>query len=872
MVRLFLIFLIIMLPMTGKAIEIEKFQARPDQVLVIYNEDWVTDADGSQPGQDSREVADYYVRKHTDSIRNLKPYLLGLTCIHRKKHLNDWYIKEKSQDNKNGVLFKGRGLPPGKKQWARDSRHVEIVVHDKDGNVDWNSARIWCVSLNSRKKVKVSPLVSAIPIRQGYAWTYPPVEKGKGRCFRFNAHELFSGTVSVFFKLKDTKGNKVRDLKLRYYDRDDFEFSRYGKDKISDEKHFQENVAIPIKRFLEDPRNALPDGTLLKDHILYIVICHGLPFSCEGVFGIARGVTPNPQDHGDLGSLEQRLQTLYYDWGNKIVPPVISMYMAKGPDAKNGVRNFRITSALCYPLFGKRWNIYMHPDTYSFLKKKKEPIKEYNIPPFPQMRQKYPGYFFGYGVSRVDGQGPEEAKRLVDYALYASRYLRPEMVWAYNSSLKKETKKNVPRDIYKGKYWGMKEIPELGYEKKSGQRAKGLPFLKFKQELSGNHFRYLPGGMDFYVDSANGWNGVRDQPIWKQIEKGVTVSACGGPAYGGGPHITNATFWDNRIMMRYLFRGRDLGESFLLSTYYVNWSTSLIGDPLYHPDLSKTIVDHSPPTVLSKDNIKIELIPTMGKCAAVITCPVQWEQNTPEVALLQVDYSRLKEKIEKSVSSSIFSARPKVVLRGLELNNTYQIRLILSDPYGNRTDLSKAFGLLTVDTCGVEKITAVWRHIQKKNDQWKVHRQYTKGFNEKGTIQVKFKAGPHGLLPSIVSRDVHFQSKGYGSKGRSQIFFKLGGVKRRRAITSPLQEGETATMLFRWRRSPLTREVLLMADDGTQMPLIADIRTPWKKMMISDSIKIVEEKGVSVVSVSSINDADVFSETARGLELPPLKN
>ena len=44
------------------------FQASPDQVLVLYNADWHKDVDGSEPGQDSKEVAEYYVRMHTDSI------------------------------------------------------------------------------------------------------------------------------------------------------------------------------------------------------------------------------------------------------------------------------------------------------------------------------------------------------------------------------------------------------------------------------------------------------------------------------------------------------------------------------------------------------------------------------------------------------------------------------------------------------------------------------------------------------------------------------------------------------------------------------------------------------------------------------------
>ncbi len=78
LIFLFFILILIVLPLTGQAVELEKFHARPDQVLVIYNEDWVKDVDGSSPGQDSKEVAEYYIEKHSDSIRSLRPYLLGL--------------------------------------------------------------------------------------------------------------------------------------------------------------------------------------------------------------------------------------------------------------------------------------------------------------------------------------------------------------------------------------------------------------------------------------------------------------------------------------------------------------------------------------------------------------------------------------------------------------------------------------------------------------------------------------------------------------------------------------------------------------------------------------------------------------------------
>lgn len=850
--------------------ELEKFQARPDQVLVLYNEDWTKDVDLSSPGQDSKETAEYYQKRHTEPLRDLKPYVLGLKCTHGKKHLNNWFVEEKSQDNRNGLVFKGRDRPPAGGEWARDSRLVEIVTADKDGTVDWDSVRMWCSAAESAEKVAVTPVVSGIPVLKGNRWEYPPIENGKGRCFRFNAHARFSGTLWVYFEVKDKTGAQIRDLKLAYHDRDDFSFSMLGQDGISDDKHFQEDIAIPVKQFLEDPENALPDGTLLKNHILYIAVCHGLPFSVEGVYGIERGTTSNPSDHGDLGSLEQRLQTLYYGWGTQIKPPVISMYMDKGPDSEKGVRNYRITSAMRYPMYGKQWNIFMHPDTYSFLRQEKEPIKDYTIPPFPKQRKQAPDYFVSYGVSRVDGQGPEQAKRLIDYALYASKYLRPEMIHANNHSMDAGKKKNDnnmdQKDIYQGKYWGMADIPALGFEKNPGQQSRGIPFLRFDPDFSNNLFRYLPGGMDQVVDSANGWNGSRDQPIWQQTEQGVTISACGGPAYGGGPHITNATFWDNRILMRYLFRGRDLGECFLLSTIYVNWSTSLLGDPLYHPDLSRTVVDKTPPLVQGKDDIQVSLYPTMGKQSAVITVPVQFSEETPEVALLKAYFRKTGETSEQSVSSSIFSAQPRVVLKGLEADSVYKIRLVLTDPYGNQTDLSRQFGDLTIPVVGVGEKPAQKQAV-KRNNSWVFEFLRLPKLSEQGTIQIEFEAGKEGLMPSIDAKGMSVKARNAWPKGLS---FRLGGVERHVAINSVLRKGEKVTMIVRWRRYPLTREVLLKANDGSEFTLLADVRTPWENIETPPSIRLIDDEEIKILSASVIDDAEVASDAAMGIELSPL--
>ncbi len=863
------------------------FQACPDQVLVLYNADWQTDVDGSEPGQDSKEVAEYYVRMYTDSITGKKPYLLGLRCVHREKHLNQWVIREKSQDNKDGIVFVGKGKGPKTGDWARDSRHVEIVIDLGKELIDWDSVEIWCQPDQSKEKKLVMPIVTGIPQKKGRKFIYPEIQENKGRCYRFDAHEIFKGTVWITFKAKNKSGKFIRKLKLKYYDRDDFRFSLRGQDGIVDEKHFQEDVAIPVKRFLEDPANALPDGMLLKDHILYIVICHGLPFSCEGVLGLERGVTPSPADHGDLGSLEQRLQTLFYDWGRKIVPPVISMYMYGGPDSKNGVRNYRITTAMRYPMVGRRWNPYMHPDTYSFLGKKKD-ARFINIPPLPEVRKKISPFLFAYGVSRIDGQGPREAKRIIDYSLYASKFFRPEMDSFVRQCLRKENKdkiQDLPERLKKAEQenrWGSDEEECLGFRVLSRYGGQGIPFggcpVEYIDESTSDseknsqpkYLGYYPGGMNRTVLSSNGWNAGRSAPIWRQVDQGVTISACGGPAYGGGPHITNATFWDNRILLRYLFRGRDLGECFLLSTCYVNWSTSLLGDPLLHPDLSKTVLDETPPRVATKESIGIALEPAMYRYAGVITIPVISTKREPEVAMLKVFYSKDGENIEQVSHWPIYSTRPYVILRNLEPDATYVYRPVLTDPYGNSTDLTEIFGRLSFRTDPVSDRKVLVRKAKKRNKGWEIDLLRLRKLSEHGTIKVEFIAGEDGLMPSIVSENLNLKI-GKGSKGQIWVSMQIGGPPQKWHLKSPLQEGEKATLILRWRRFPLTRELLLQSKNGREFTLVADVRTPWEKKKLRGPIMIKEEHQVKVLSAKIWDDALPASSEACKVMVSPIE-
>ena len=696
-------FLLIMpdTPALAAAKVLEPFSATPDQVLVIYNDDWQTKSAGSTT-QDSKDIAQYYVRMHTDSKTGKKPHILGLSCQHfGHNHLNSWFIKEASTDNATGIVFTGTGKAPADLSWVRDSRKVEIHVTDPDA--DWNSVSIKCRSEQTGEETVLTMLrrdllVSGIPVPIGDKASYPPVEEGKGRCFRLNAAQLFRGAVTVTFSIKNTHGKIIRDQTLTYYDARDFSFSPTGKDGVPDDKITQEDILEPIRKYLEDPKNALPDGTLLRDHILYIVIVHGMPYAVQGVFGIDHGVTANRGDHGSFCSLDQRLQTLYYDWAN-LKPPLIPFYMSGGPDADQGVINYIITTLLRRPLMGLGWNPYMHPDAYSFLRKNAKGPSFQLLPPFSEQRRTLAKKAFAYSVARIDGANPEEAKRLIDYARYATRYLRPEMDCRVREELAAKNATSLGdlgerlRLAEEKNLWGDAELEFLGFPKTVKNTEPRLPFMarpgvaetgQCDKAADWPTNGFYPGGTHHTVISDNGLN-ITGARVWQQLAQGVTVTSAGSPAYGGGPHITNTTFGDYAILMKYLLRGRDLGECFLRSSMHVNWSTSFIGDPLYHPDLAQTVSDTTPPQAAGEP--VLTFAKTSRGVTVVAAIELKDDQEHPEVALLRI-IARDPAGKKTVATSLLYSRRPQVALKELLPDTEYDLVAELVDPYGNQTTLS----------------------------------------------------------------------------------------------------------------------------------------------------------------------------------------
>src|SRR5208337_3276962 len=141
---------------------------------------------------------------------------------------------------------------------------------------------------------------------------------------------------------------------------------------------------------------------------------------------------------------------------------------------------------------------------------------------------------FAYAVTRIDGGTVEEAKRIIDYSLYASRYLRPEMDCFVRKKLKIE-KKNAIDDLEarlkaaeQEGLWGVEELKKLGFRVISPHDL-GLPFMVMPKGLAEgrcddevpkwDETGFYPGGMGMTVVSGNGWN-WKNSPIWSYVKKG----------------------------------------------------------------------------------------------------------------------------------------------------------------------------------------------------------------------------------------------------------------------------------------------------------------------------------------------------------------
>lgn len=650
---------------------------RPSQVLVLFNADW----DEKHPllggVQDSKAVAEHYVRMHTDPVSGEKPYLLGLTG---KRFLSSLlgkdHLEEQSGDNGCGVVYQPEeSKRPVSACEMRDSRLVEVVLPKADNPWDMGTLRLELEpesTFDQGKVLLVDKGVSLFPDKVGVQHQGEWQIRATGRAF-------MTGPFTAKAQCADTSG-EIHTWSARYHDIEHASFSTTGADGVRDDQNYLDCVENPIKRFLEDPANARPDGTLLRDHILYFVICHGLPFTVSAPFGIATGINDILSDFGTTIDFGQRLQIMYYDLEplhrNQVLPMGLH---DRVPSNEEAFSDYFFRTLLAQPLLGGDINPFVHQQAYQKDKNKAAAEHRWFTPMQRAMRPDRHLFF----TMRIDGEGPLESMELVDRAVYASHYAGPRMGVLPHVPLgqDKERTGEIDPQSPARPFW------DLGY-RHLFQHAQGWVRLEFLKLAPGTGFlnadsAFLPGGIATFVQSSQGWNAKKSR-FYEYLRQGVTVTAGSARVADPGvtPHIHSHSFWDEDVLYPLLLKGLPMGEILLANQIHLNWITSFVGDPLYRLPMET----QQPPVLTGltwERNVKVAFMRESGKSKGyLVTVNLETSALDPRVAQMRLAPAHSGSQTGPEFRFERFSSRPFVFVSTQDVGKSDLWRMELMDPFG----------------------------------------------------------------------------------------------------------------------------------------------------------------------------------------------
>ena len=650
----------------------------PSQVLVLYNASWNECHPLVGPKQESLQVAEYYVRLHTNSVNGEKPYMLGLQCPSlRLSQLKDWRLGERSGDNSSGVVYRrsgsGKVLDAGE---MRDGRLVEVVLPETGG--PWNMRTL---SLD----IEADSFPSRIPVVRDGKSLLPrqAVVQSQGDWHIRATGSFVKGRFQARARCSDSAG-KTHSWITSYGDFRDVSSSVTGADGLRDDQTYLDCFEEPIKAFLENPANARPDGTLLKDHILFFVVCYGLPRTVSAPYGIATGITEHMRDFGTEIDFGQRLQVMYYDLETVRRNNVIPMRFRTKKKAESEVfTDYFFRSELARPFSEQGINPFLHPDLYRSKKDRRggEP-RRFNS----SERRSEPGKHLFFSM-RIDGEDALSAMELVDRSVYASKYAGPAM-----GGLSKlcrdvsEDRTGVLSDGSLGRmFW------DLGF-RHLYQHPRGWTRLDlFRLDSACGFFNtdsvFLPGGVATYIQSSQGWN-MKDSRFLNFLKQGVTITAgAARVAPGKAPHIHNRSFWDENVLYPCLLDGYPIGEILLMNQAHLAWITSFVGDPLYSLPESPRVAGVFPALSWERDvQVRTWRDQTFGSGVMVM---VDLASSASEPLLAQMRLMRENTTSGRGGGHVFgrFSSRTHVFIPMNEVREQGGWRMELIDPFGNRSEL-----------------------------------------------------------------------------------------------------------------------------------------------------------------------------------------
>lgn len=648
----------------------------PSQVLILYNQDWTDDHPLTKKGQDSKEIAEYYVKMHTNPDTGEKPYILGLS-EKKEQLLNHPHLAEKSSDNKSGVILSHLTRMIASTHGLCDGRLVEFKLPKNDPQWDFDTLKMQLGEKNAK-------LIDRLTVIENGQSLFPDrvhLQPAGAFTVRLNGTGFISGTFTAFVSCSDKLG-KTTQWETEYNDIRDVKISHTGPDNVRDDKNYIEYVEKPIKQFLEDPANTLADGRLLKDHILFFVISHGLPRTCISTYGIEKGITTAPNNYGTMIDLGQRLQLMYYDF-DQVTGTMPRPYKF---DTKSPFSAYLFRSPRAYPLYGPKANPFVHPDIYNNKVKDKDLSKTITFT--AQNRQKNPAHYLYFSM-RLDGKDPVQAKALIDRSIYAGKYASPAMGVAPDQTVKKgeSTTGDLSKNPAGQKLW------EAGYKRIFYNYSSKYRLELFRLPPVAPFYNtspvYLPGGIAATVISSSGWNS-KNADLYHYLDAGVSVTAGAAQVYKGAPHIHNKSWWDDSVFYPALQDRKTVGEALLMNQAHLEWITCFIGDPLLQLPGNRA----DTPIPLDPDKVEVSLIslPTgFNPNHTAVVADLKNNNKAPRIAQMKLCPLNATAKEEESYVCGTFSAQPWIVMANETLEKHRDWILNLMDPFGNTIEIKISF-------------------------------------------------------------------------------------------------------------------------------------------------------------------------------------
>jgi len=242
-----------------------------------------------------------------------------------------------------------------------------------------------------------------------------------------------------------------------------------------------------------------------------------------------------------------------------------------------------------------------------------------------------------------------------------------------------------------GEHYVLDSALPLKWENKTGDYEIGEPNALFQVATNAlfyegwynygryiDAFEWLPGsiGCDLNSDSASG---MRSGRAWVggAFQQGLSC----GLGVIGEPYLTGHQ--RPNIMLYYILQGYTFAEASMLSTPYMEWMCSNLGDPLYAPLRPKALYTDTSYPVLSDG---YPAVTNIGRTNATIIFQIEYTNAEPEVVTPIVSYGLTPDCPLTNTSRKGYWIYNEFNLNGLSSGTTNYYRITLIDPVGHTTN------------------------------------------------------------------------------------------------------------------------------------------------------------------------------------------